>query len=233
MQTAMLVPKSERGRVSVMLGIAMAPNGEDCSHRVPEGGKGSQDLQLFYAGRFLYWKGMELGLHAFARFLATGRAGTITLYGAGPEGDRWRQLVERLGIADHVSWIDVLERQQFIAAMKQYDALLFPSLHDSGGMVVLETLACGLPVICLDVGGPGVMVEHGKTGFKTAVRDWDHAVEGLCKAMIALSDDPGLRRRMGEAAAASVREKFLWGGMVDRIDHIYQAVTVRDRPAGK
>ena len=39
--------------------------------------------------------------------------------------------------------------------------MLFPSLHDSGGMVVLESLAYGLPVVCLNIGGPGIIVTNG------------------------------------------------------------------------
>ena len=224
-QTAMLVPVRERNRVSVMLGIALAGAAPDSSGRATEAGDATAELKLLYAGRFLYWKGMELGLYAFARYLAIGRKGSVTLYGAGPEDARWKSLAERLGIADRVAWFPAMEQWQLMQAMKRYDALLFPSLHDSGGMVVLEAMSKGLPVICLDAGGPAVMVSHGETGFKSPIDNREAAINGLYQAMIALSDDPELRRRMGDATVARVRENFFWEDKVDRIGTIYQSVT--------
>jgi glycosyltransferase involved in cell wall biosynthesis len=67
-------------------------------------------------------------------------------------------MAAKLNIADSIEWIPWLPQSELAEIYSKQDAFLFPSLHDSGGFVVLEAMAHGLPVICLDLGGPGVVV---------------------------------------------------------------------------
>jgi len=78
----------------------------------------------------------------------------LTIVGSGPEGKRLKADVEKRGLAKNVAFIPWMKQEDFMQLYESHDMLVFPSLHDSAGWVVLEALCRGLPVACLDLGGP-------------------------------------------------------------------------------
>jgi glycosyltransferase involved in cell wall biosynthesis len=110
--------------------------------------------RFVYAGRLLYWKGVHIALGAFAEIVKHAPGARFTIVGDGPERDRLGAQVETLSLHDHVDFIPRLPQQKLFEVFDSHDLMLFPSLHDSGGFVVLEALSRGLPVVCLDLGGP-------------------------------------------------------------------------------
>ncbi|MEG4854015.1 glycosyltransferase family 4 protein [Microcoleus sp. B5-D4] len=112
--------------------------------------------------------------------------------------------------------------------MQQAHAMVFPTLRECGGAVVLEAMAVGLPVIATNWGGPadylnstcGILVEPtSREGF----------VQGLTDAMLKLAQSPELRQSIGCAGRERVRQHFDWERKVDRILEIYQQ-TIDDCP---
>ena len=84
----------------------------------------------------------------------------FTIVGDGPARSGLQRLAAELGVNDAVRWVPWVPHAELHEHYYQHDVLLFPSLRDSGGMVVLEALAHGLPVVCTDLGGPGVIVNE-------------------------------------------------------------------------
>lgn len=174
-------------------------------------------LKFLYVGRFLGWKGMALGLTAFAAVARRYPDASLTLVGKGPAGPAWRGLACKLGIAERVRWIDWLPHDKVEALYASHDVLLFPSLHDSGGMVVLEAMARGVPVVCLNLGGPGVMVDEN-SGIRVEVagrsrRAVEHA---LADALERLVVDPGLLARLRQGAQVRAAQ-FNWDHLIDGV----------------
>jgi glycosyltransferase involved in cell wall biosynthesis len=116
-------------------------------------------LKLLFIGRFLYWKGGDLALDAFAIACQRGVNAELTLVGQGPERRRWQRRAAQLGISDKITWIAWMPQHDLATMYASHQALLFPSLHDSSGNVVLEALGMGMAVICLDMGGPAEIVD--------------------------------------------------------------------------
>ena len=121
--------------------------------------KQHQVLHVLYVGRFLYWKGMDIGLRALAELREHGIPVRLTMIGQGPEKERWQALTSQLRLANCVTWVPWMQQKDLLRAYQAFDAMLFPSLHDSSGNVVLEAMAGGLPVVCLDIGGPAQLVD--------------------------------------------------------------------------
>jgi glycosyltransferase involved in cell wall biosynthesis len=114
-----------------------------------------------------------------------------------------------LGIARSVRFHGRLAQNQLFALYREVDGLLFPSLRDSGGNVVVEALSFGLPVICLNLGGPPCFVD-ASCGRVVEASACDEAavIDGLSAALLAFSD-PGLRRQCALGALARA-ESLNW-----------------------
>lgn len=133
--------------VFTQLGLPILP-----SARLPRSQSGSP--RLLYAGRLLYWKGVHIAVRALAEVVRQTPNARFTIVGDGPERSRLEDDVKQHNLRGNVEFIPRLAQNNLFELYRSHDLLLFPSLHDSGGFVVLEALAHGLPVICLDLGGP-------------------------------------------------------------------------------
>jgi glycosyltransferase involved in cell wall biosynthesis len=108
-----------------------------------------------------------------------------------------------------------VEHREIGAVYRRHDALLFPSLHDSSGNAPLESLAQGLPVICLDLGGPAVIVDASCGRIVPTIgRDEAAVVRGLADAIEALARAPALCRELAAGAQARARG-FSWAGQAE------------------
>jgi glycosyltransferase involved in cell wall biosynthesis len=114
--------------------------------------------RLLYAGRLLYWKGVHIALQAFAELVKQAKDAHFTIVGDGPERSRLEADVKRYNLQSNVEFLLRLPQDELFKLYDSHHLFLFPSLHDSGGFVVLEALSRGMPVVCLDLGGPGDMV---------------------------------------------------------------------------
>jgi len=159
-------------------------------------------------GRLLHWKGFALGLRAFAQ-AALPNDVEYWIIGEGAEQPGLQALAEDLGIASQVKFQSKLPRNEIFQTLGASLALVHPSLHESGGFVCLEAMAAGCPVICLDLGGPGIQVTN-ETGFKVPPSNPEQAVAGIANAMLRLATDIELRDHLGATGQKRVRELFNW-----------------------
>ncbi|NJL35721.1 MAG: glycosyltransferase family 4 protein [Leptolyngbyaceae cyanobacterium SM1_4_3] len=181
----------------------------------------SEPIRFISIARLLHWKGLHLGLRAFAQ--AKLSHAEYWILGEGPEIDRLRVLAQELNIADRVTFLGGLPRQETLEKLGKSHILVHPSLHDSGGLVCLEAMAAGRPVICLDLGGSSVHVTE-QTGFKVAAFSPEQAVCDLATAMTQLATDSELRLQMGAAGQQRVREHFSWEQKAQSLVQLYEKI---------
>jgi len=131
----------------------------------------------------------------------------LLLVGDGPERIPVEQQVEALGLTDRVVFLGNQEYVEDILPLA--DVLLLPSLHESFGLVVLEAMAMGIPVVATDVGGPREVMVDGESGYLRP----PHDVQGMVDAVVRILSDADLARAMGEAGVRRALEHF----HVDRI----------------
>jgi glycosyltransferase involved in cell wall biosynthesis len=217
-ETVRSIPARFHGKCVVQVELGTDERSGQAPHRARETG----GFRILYVGRLVYWKGLHLGLQAFAEFYRLHPDAHMTVIGRGPDEAWFHDLAEKLGLDDAVTWIPYLERAAVMRAYTRHDAFLFPSLHDSSGNVVLEALSCGLPVVCLDAGGPAVLVDPS-CGFKVRPGEPQQVVEDLARSLDALARNPAMLRAMGQAAAMQAREKFSWAHQVFRMEQLYDA----------
>jgi glycosyltransferase involved in cell wall biosynthesis len=162
-ETLREIPAPYRRKVRVQQAVGIDPRGPhiltDRSSALPAKTK-SAKLKLLFAGRLLPWKGLHLGLKSLAALGHQARDINFTIVGSGSDESRLKRLAQNLDLGESLSWIAWLEREDLIQLYTDFDLFIFPSLHDSGGMAVLEAMSFGLPVLCLDLGGPAIAVDN-------------------------------------------------------------------------
>jgi glycosyltransferase involved in cell wall biosynthesis len=189
----------------------------------PKESPGSPTLKCLYAGNLLGLKGVHLAVEAIAQAVARGADVSFTIVGRGPMLQRLRESVDRCGIGDRVRFVDWLSQRELFGQYARHDVFLFPSLHDSGGTVVLEAFAHGLPVVCFNLGGPGYWVD-AETGIAVS----PDAVSNLTEALCELADD---RARLGRLSSGALQkaQRATWDAAVDAIyDRVESAFAMRE-----
>lgn len=167
----------------------------------PQERKPGESLRVLFAGRLLGWKGAHLAIRAVALAVAQGNPVEFTLLGKGPFESELRKVAHKVGMHDSIRWVSHMSQQELFALYQTMHCFLFPSLHDSSGNVVLEAQAFGLPVICLDVGGPATLVtSESSLVVSTDNLDEEGVVTRLAEAIQLLARDEPRRLAMCKEA---------------------------------
>jgi D-inositol-3-phosphate glycosyltransferase len=127
------------------------------------------------------------------------------------ERERLHTLVQDLDLADHVQFIDAQSQEQLAYYYAAADVLVMPSHYESFGMVVLEAMACGTPVVASHVGGLASTVLPGQTGFLAPVGD----VQAFARSVEQLIGDPQLWQSMSTAAHLRA-QAYTWPRIMKR-----------------
>jgi glycosyltransferase involved in cell wall biosynthesis len=114
--------------------------------------------KLLYAGRLLYWKGVHIAVEAMSQLVQHMPDAQLTIVGNGPEEARLKSETAQRNVRANITFVSWMPQQQFLHLYDTHDVFVFPSLHDSAGWVALESLCRGLPVACLNLGGPKEIV---------------------------------------------------------------------------
>jgi glycosyltransferase involved in cell wall biosynthesis len=191
----------------------------------PRADHGRAVFKVLFAGRLDPIKGVEFGIRAFAAFSRKHPNSRFEIIGSGPEDGAMRRLADELGLEQNVLFSAWLPRHELMKKLAAADVFLFPSLRDGGGAVVVESMASGTPVICLNTGGPGFHVLQ-EWGIKVPPTKPDSVVKDLSRALETLYLDPDRRERMRYAAIARAEEYYLWERLGEKLNRIYADVTI-------
>jgi glycosyltransferase involved in cell wall biosynthesis len=217
--TAAEVPRHFRGRVYYLPENGVDPARFPIAVRWPEP---SGRFRFVTVGRLVPYKGLGLTLEAIRRSPAL-RQCELSVIGDGPDRAAHERFVAEHGLHDCVRILGQQPQPALAAEMRRSQAFVFPSLREFGGGVILEAMACALPCLIVDYGGPGELVSEA-TGVKLPMRPREELIERLRTAMERMAADPDGCRRLGEAAAAEVRREHTWDARAAKVVGIYRNV---------
>ncbi|MCP4569675.1 MAG: glycosyltransferase family 4 protein [FCB group bacterium] len=211
--------------------LAFEPSVEDKIHVVPFGvplpkevddsSKTNDDIIRFVFTK--YYKPVyapDIALKAFAVAARKNKNIRLTMIGGGPMEADLKQMAENWHLTGRVEikgWQSMAATEKLINAA---DVMLMPSRRESFGVAALEALAHGKPVIGSKVGGIPEIVEDEVNGLLIPTED----PESLAMAILRLAGDRDLRRRMGRAGKAGVRERFDFEKCLDMMEELYDRI---------
>lgn len=192
------------------------------------GGPPGDHLRVVMVGRLRWEKGCEYALQAIRRVIDAGVPAELELVGDSPssvptdadEGARITHTVADLALERHVILRGGVTPDEVKRRLAHADVLLHASVAEGIPNVVLEAMACAVPVVATDVGGTSEAVRNGVEGILVAPRD----PAGLAEALLLLARDPALRARMGAAGRARVEERFTLDAQLQDFLTMYREV---------
>jgi glycosyltransferase involved in cell wall biosynthesis len=191
---------------------------------VPERSVPRGPLKVLFVGSIITLKGIDLAIAAFAEARLDA---TFTIVGSGQFMPLAKKMTARLGLENKVVFRGRLPAPETLQVYKDYDVFLFPSLHDTGGFAVLEAMASGMPVVCLDCGGPKMSVRDG-TGIRVPLGPRKSVISGLAEALRKYDSNRELVLTHGRAARKAVEEDYDWDKKGEQMNLIYrQTATAR------
>ena len=190
------------------------------------------DRLLLFVGRIEPLKGLETLIRAIGLMSDQGVQCQVPHYLAVVGGDpaasgenisdemaRLQSLRQELGMNELVLFLGKRAQDSLPYYYLAADVLIMPSHYESFGMVALEAMACGTPVVASQVGGLAFLIQDGITGF--VVPDGDP--RALSDRLTRLLTEPDLRQRLGDQAAAYARQ-YAWEHVVDRLLDVYRGL---------
>ncbi|MBM4461384.1 MAG: glycosyltransferase [Chloroflexi bacterium] len=178
---------------------------------------------LLFVGRLRYYKGLDTLIRALPSI-----PGRLLVVGVGPMEATWKALAHATGVADRIAWLGEAADEDLPALYHLADLFVLPASHPSEafGLVQVEAMAAGVPVVCTELGtGTSYVNQDGVTGRVVPPRD----PAALAAAIRDLLADPDRLAAMSAAARDRAAAEFDAGVMIRRVLALYEEV-LRFRP---
>ncbi len=171
---------------------------------------------ILFIGRFRYYKGLHVMIEAMRHINAK-----LLLIGTGPLERELRRQTREAQLIDKIIFLGELSDPEMISYLHACDVFVLPSIQRSEafGIVQLEAMACGKPVVCTELNtGTSYVNQQGKTGLVVAPGD----VETLAQAVNLLMENPDLRQQFGRAGFQRVSTHFSVERMITGVIALYR-----------
>ncbi len=218
--------------------LEIIPPGVDTSHFYPIPsdeakqylGLNPEDRMVLFVGRIEPLKGVSTLIEAMSCLKFKDQSGPVHLAIIGGEPDvtpeemstemaRLQKLSDDLAMDQTVVFLGKRGQDTLPYYYSAAEVLVMPSHYESFGMVALEAMACGTPVIASDVGGLGFLVKDGETGYTVP----DGEPDKLCEKLTLLLGDLALREKMGQRAV-EVAQSYDWEKIAKQIVDVYEGL---------
>ncbi len=220
--------------------IAVIPPGVDTCHFYPIPadeakeyiGISPDDRMLLFVGRIEPLKGIDTLIQAMGLMAGNGDAADhqlcLTIIGGDPhvsreemtdEMSRLQTLSSENGIDEFVAFLGRRSQETLPYYYSAAEVVVMPSHYESFGMVALESMACGTPVVASQVGGLAFLVQDGETGYHINVGDMD----ALSERLTTLLDDDQLHQKLSRQAAEFAQD-YSWDKIARRMMELYEEV---------
>lgn len=173
---------------------------------------------ILYVGRLVYEKGIQHLIGAMPKILANYHDAKLVICGKGGMIDELRQETRNLGIENKVYFAGYCDSKTVQKMYKCADMAVFPSTYEPFGIVALEAMLAGIPIVVSDVGGLNEIVEHGVTGMKSYAGNSN----SISDSVLSLLFDAKLCDNVSKNAVKKVKELYNWNKIAQDTHYVYE-----------
>jgi len=175
---------------------------------------------VFYVGRLVNEKGLHVLLNAIPQILSTFNNVKFVIAGKGPCLNNLIELSQKLNIMNRVYFTGFVSEEVLLKLYKCSDIAVFPSTYEPFGIVALEGMVAGIPVVVSDTGGLKEIVNHKEDGMKFYSGNSD----SLADCLLELLSDDSLSNKIRNVALQKVHKLYNWDNISERILNEYKYV---------
>lgn len=175
---------------------------------------------IFFIGRLVREKGVQVLLEALPMIRDRYPLVRAVVAGRGPYEEELHRAALSLGVDRFVTFAGYIDEETRNQLYAHADVAAFPSLYEPFGLVALEAMATGTPVVVGNTGGFAETVRHGVNGIRAEAG----SAADLARQVTALLDDPKLARRLSRQALRDVEERYTWSSLGRRYEELYQKI---------
>ncbi|MGQ9780710.1 MAG: glycosyltransferase family 4 protein [Nitrososphaeria archaeon] len=176
-----------------------------------------KELMILFVGRLTSQKGCEYLIRALPKILEKHNV-KLVVVGDGPSRSFLESEAYRLGLSNRVIFAGFVSDQEMIRLMKSADVLVVPSIYEPFGIVALEGMAAGVPVVASDVDGLAEIIKHEENGVKVYPQDPSSISWGVDRVL----SDYRLAERLRQKGKESAEKEFSWSAIADRTIEVYK-----------
>ena len=173
---------------------------------------------ILFMGRLVYEKGIQHLIAAMPKILANYHDAKLIIAGKGGMIDELRNQVNYLGLGDKVYFTGYLSSKNVQRMYKCADVAVFPSTYEPFGIVALEAMLSGNPIVVSDIGGLNEIVEHGVNGMKSYAGN----PNSLADSILTLLNDQKLCSDIVKNAKTKVKNEYNWNKIAQDTHFTYQ-----------
>ena len=173
---------------------------------------------ILYAGRLVYEKGVQYLIGAMPKILQNYHDAKLVIAGKGGMIDELKAEVDHLGLGNKVYFTGYMDHKSLCKLYKCADIAVFPSTYEPFGIVALEGMLAGNPIVVSDIGGLNEIVEHGVNGMKSYAGNSN----SIADSILTLLFDHKLCNEISKNAKAKVKELYNWTKIAQDTHFAYQ-----------
>ena len=210
--------------------VRFIPNGVDTARFTPVHRSTARDERMqvvICVARLCYQKGIDVLLQAWSLVHEQAPQARLIIVGTGPLQNQLEYMAKALGIAESVEFAGL--QSDVVAQLHRGSLAVHPSRWEGMANALLEAMACGLPCVATRVSGSEDIIQHGVSGLLVEPEDY----QGMAQALLTLLRDQALAQMYGQAARATIEERFSLEHITEMYVELYQSIAALRWPNGK
>lgn len=198
------------------------PNGVDLEkfYPIPKNNSKTENITIITLSRIDDKKGLEYAIQSMPKIIEVYPKAKLKILGDGHYRSHLEQLTAELGLEDSVEFTGLIPNTEVPTYLQNADIFLLPSLYEGLPLTLLESMACGLPIISTPVSIAPDIIEKWNNGiiipFKSA--------NAIADAVITLLSNPELREKHAENSATAAKESMSWETVTNQYISLYQSI---------
>lgn len=180
---------------------------------------------VFYIGRHVFEKGIQVLIDAIPKILEAHFNTKFIIAGTGPMTGELKTKVENMNLGERVFFTDFMEEEEKNRIYKLAQVAVFPSLYEPFGIVALEAMAMGCPVVVSDVGGFSEIIQHRTTGMKAIPGSFNSIADNILEVLM----DDKLARKLKNNGQTIVKNNYSWDKIGESTAQLYEELIIQTK----